>query len=342
MTGLIRATNLRGYPELVTTLGAQPGPFLSRFHLAIGIERQTDAFISFSAAADLLAASAEELACPDFGLQLSQWQGLDILGPLAVIARNADTVQDSLVAIARYLYLHSPALAMAIAPSPLPDSLRFTFQISELSLDKLRQAYELSLANAARIVRLLSGGSDGVSGISFLHRQLGPDTSYAATLGCPVRFEQDWCGFELPRRLAAKRIDSADPETRRIAIKYLAAEFPEPGEHLPGRVAELARRLLRTGQCSAETIADLLSVHPRTLQRRLAAEGAVCQNLIDEQRKDLAERYLAEFGLSLNQVARLVGYTEQSSLNRSCGRWFDQTPRQYRAQIRAPKSTPET
>ncbi len=50
---------------------------------------------------------------------------------------------------------------------------------------------------------------------------------------------------------------------------------------LSERVAELTSRLLPTGQCSAEAIADQLAMHPRTLQRRLAAEGVRCQDIID-------------------------------------------------------------
>ncbi len=42
---------------------------------------------------------------------------------------------------------------------------------------------------------------------------------------------------------------------------------------LSERVAELTRRLLPTGQCSVEAIADQLAMHPRTLQRRLADRG---------------------------------------------------------------------
>ena len=45
----------------------------------------------------------------------------------------------------------------------------------------------------------------------------------------------------------------------------------------------------------------------------------------------LAARYLAEPMLHLSQVAGLLGYAEQSTLNRSCRRWFGMTPRQYRA-----------
>lgn len=93
----------------------------------------------------------------------------------------------------------------------------------------------------------------------------------------------------------------------------------------------MARRLLPTGQCSAEAIADQLDMHPRTLQRRLAAEGLRCHDLIERERRAQAARYLAQPGLYLSQIAVLLGYSEQSALNRSCRRWFGMTPRQYRA-----------
>jgi AraC-like DNA-binding protein len=56
-----------------------------------------------------------------------------------------------------------------------------------------------------------------------------------------------------------------------------------------------------------------------------------CQQLIEQERREQAARYLAEPGLHLNQIAALLGYSEQSTLNRSCRRWFGKTPRQYRA-----------
>ena len=148
-----------------------------------------------------------------------------------------------------------------------------------------------------------------------------------------MQFGRQWCGFELPHRLAARPIDNADPETRRIAAKYLESHYLPITAGLPEQVAELARRLLPVGQCSAEVIADQLAMHPRTLQRRLATEGVRCQDLIERERRDQAARYLAEPGLHLSQIAVLLGYSEQSALNRSCRRWFGKTPRQYRADL---------
>jgi AraC-like DNA-binding protein len=165
-----------------------------------------------------------------------------------------------------------------------------------------------------------------------MHAQVGSDAAYRDALGCPVRFGQTWCGIEIPTYVLQQRIDNADPEARRIAIKYLEATCLPSTASLPERVAELARRLLPLGQCSVEAIADELAMHPRTLQRQLATEGARCQDVIDRERRTQAARYLAEPRLHLGQIAGLLGYTEQSALNRSCQRWFGKTPREYRAE----------
>src|SRR4029079_19166987 len=112
---LIRATNLLGFIERLRQLGGAPEQVRQQHGILPGIEYVEDAFVSYAALARMLTQATEELACPDFGLRLSAWQGIDILGPVAVIARNSDTVLDAFVAIGRYLHLHSPALHLTVA-----------------------------------------------------------------------------------------------------------------------------------------------------------------------------------------------------------------------------------
>ncbi|HUR74677.1 MAG TPA: helix-turn-helix domain-containing protein, partial [Sporichthya sp.] len=183
------------------------------------------------------------------------------------------------------------------------------------------------------------GGPDARPSVfAFTHDQLGPDAAYQAALGCPVSFGQAWCGFDLPLTVGERPIDSADPETRRIATKYLESQYLPSDALLSERVAELARRLLPTGQCSVEAIADHFGLHPRTLQRHLAAEGVSGQDVIEQARREQAAKYLAEPRFLLSQIAGLLGYAEQSTLNRSCRRWFGRTPRQYRAELLAQRA----
>src|SRR3954471_12742371 len=79
MGSLIRATALWGYRELVHQCGGDANQFLSRFGIPRDADAQEGAFIGFHAYVHMLAASADELRCPDFGLRLSKWRGLDVL-----------------------------------------------------------------------------------------------------------------------------------------------------------------------------------------------------------------------------------------------------------------------
>ncbi|WP_085634031.1 MULTISPECIES: AraC family transcriptional regulator [unclassified Pseudomonas] len=330
MSHLIRATNLWGYDELVRELGGDPQRLLGRFHIPPANERPDDAFYLYRSASLLLEATAVELKCADFGLRLARWQGLEILGPVAVIARNSATVLEAFEAIARYLYIHSPALQLGFTRHDEAGWVQFDYRIRELSAPQLRQSYELSLANALQILKLLAGEGAHPMQVSFLHPPLGPVRGYEKVFGCEVRFEQDWCGWRMPLSLAARAIDHADAQTLHYATRYLESSYAPGTAALSLRVVELIGRLLPTGHCNIENVADGVTLHPRTLQRRLLSEGVRYEELLDRERRRLADHYLCRSGLQMVQIAGLLGYAEQSVFSRSCQRWFGTTAKKHR------------
>ena len=98
----------------------------------------------------------------------------------------------------------------------------------------------------------------------------------------------------------------------------------------------IVRQLLPTGAATLDVVADQFSLHPKTLQRRLADEDTTFAALVDQVRKDAAERYLRSTRISLTHLARELGYAEQSVLTRSCKRWFGAGPAAYRNRTRMP------
>lgn len=333
MSSVVQATALWGYRDVVHQLGGDPDAFLTRFGIPLGADRGDEDFISFPAFAKMLEATADELDCPELGLRLSRWQGVDVLGPVAVVARNARTVGSGIDEVARYLYIHSPAMRLARVRLPDETGYGIAFEVTEPGLTSVIQLHELGMAVAARILRLLAGPDAVPDIVVFPHARQGSDDAYREALGCPVQFGRNRCGFLLSAELATRPISGADTATRRIARKYLDAQYIPPSASLADRVASLAHALLPTGRCSVAAIAGAMALPPRTLQRHLAAESTSCQAVIERERRHLVARYLATPGIQLSRIASLVGYTEQSALNRSCRRWFGMTPRQYRASL---------
>ena len=84
------------------------------------------------------------------------------------------------------------------------------------------------------------------------------------------------------------------------------------------------------GGADVASVARLLSLHPRTLQRRLAADGTTYAAILDGVRRDTARQFLTGSDMPMSQIAAAVGLSEQSALTRSCRRWFGLTPREVR------------
>jgi AraC-like DNA-binding protein len=75
-----------------------------------------------------------------------------------------------------------------------------------------------------------------------------------------------------------------------------------------------------------ENVAGERYVHPRTLNRLLAAERTSFRAIVDERREALASAMLAETDLSVGEIARRVGYAETPSFVRAYRRWTGRTP----------------
>lgn len=96
MLELIRASALQGFPELVCSLGGDPTSLLAAHGIRPEVVGDLEAYIEYRAVAGVVERAAAVLDCPDFGLRLSTHQGLEILGPVALIARHAQTVGEGL------------------------------------------------------------------------------------------------------------------------------------------------------------------------------------------------------------------------------------------------------
>jgi AraC-like DNA-binding protein len=90
------------------------------------------------------------------------------------------------------------------------------------------------------------------------------------------------------------------------------------------------RRLLRTllleRKASGDEVAHILSMHRRTLNRRLEAQGTSFQNILDEVRFEAACQLLDATKIPLTEIAASLGYSESSAFSRAFRRWSGEAP----------------
>jgi AraC-like DNA-binding protein len=120
-----------------------------------------------------------------------------------------------------------------------------------------------------------------------------------------------------------------------MAEHFLESVSPAATEALEPHARAMVARLMRDGACTSTDVADAFSMHERTLQRRLKAEGTSFEAIRDDVRRDLAHGYLAQRNIPLAHVAELLGYAEASAFTRACQRWFGQAPREVRKALAA-------
>ena len=93
---------------------------------------------------------------------------------------------------------------------------------------------------------------------------------------------------------------------------------------------EQIRQRLLYGEPALEDVAEMLGMASWSLQRRLREQGLSFSQLVDNVRRELANRYLRQPQLPISQLALLLGYSETSAFSRAFRRWFGVSPRQWR------------
>jgi AraC-like DNA-binding protein len=147
----------------------------------------------------------------------------------------------------------------------------------------------------------------------------------------PVHFDAPLSGLCFDAVVLDLPILNANPALFPLFEQHadaLLAQLRQPS--LPDRVKREIVRLLKGAEPTLAAVADALTMGVRTLQLHLREAGLSYQQLLDEVRRELAERHLRAPDLSTTDIAFLLGYSEPSVFVRSFKRWTGQTPGAFR------------
>jgi AraC-like DNA-binding protein len=331
---IIRAGCLWGYCQLTRFLAHDPHPLLAEVGLSEADLDNPDQFVPRAAVSALLDLSAERLDCSDFGLRLAGLQDVNILGALAFAIRNAPDFRSAITTAVKHVHYHSTMATLSVEPSDNPAWERVAFRYANGQTSPASgQMTELAIALFCRIDRHLTGDQYRPARIAFAHAPISSSDVYAEHFGLAPEFGASVTSICLDRRELSTPLKTGNPQLQAISERYIELNMPEVGSDIRRRVHHAVSQIMRHGNASVEDVSNMLHMHPRTLQRRLTAEGATFEKVRDDVRRQMAEVYLANDVVPLAHVAHLLGYANQSVLTRSCLRWFGKTPLAMRQQV---------
>lgn len=330
MDPFIRTSSFGGFRELVTELGQDPLPLLARFRIRPELLDDEDARLPLRSLVSLLEHAAAELNCPDFGLRMADYQNLAVLGPIALIARNAVTVGHALKEIIRFIGYHSSGVHLDLDRSD-PEACRLLVEIGVPG--PRRQMLELAMGVTRNTVRLLCGPGTNAKAVLLTGNSPVPLARYRRYFGCETYIGQSCDAMVLTALQLDQRIEQHDPTLHRALVQYLNQAHLAGSPDLLEQVRRLILRLLPTHQCRLPLVAEQLGLHERALQRQLAELGNSFEAVVESIRRERADFYLTERDIPLSQVAGMLGYSEQSVFNRACRRWYATTPGARRREL---------
>lgn len=100
------------------------------------------------------------------------------------------------------------------------------------------------------------------------------------------------------------------------------------------RVRKEVAGSLKGASPTLKTVAANLAVSARTLQLRLNDEGTSFSDVLNQTKSEVAQEFLKSGDVRNEEIAYLLGYSEESAFVRSFKRWTGQTPSQFRTAVR--------
>ncbi len=196
----------------------------------------------------------------------------------------------------------------------------------------LRLSNEQTLMAVTQISREVSSEPFSPVAVHFKHPAPERTEAHEDYFECPVHFGADRDALEVSEATLAIPNRLGDPSISKFFDAHLEEELAQLTDEkgLDKRVRIQISKSLSEGLPTLAEIAARLGLSARTLQRRLSDQGLSFQALVDDSRRQLAERMLRETKYTLCDIAFLTGFSEQSAFTRAFKRWQGMTLRSYR------------
>ncbi|QRY77266.1 AraC family transcriptional regulator [Pseudomonas sp. PDNC002] len=285
----------------------------------------------------LLELAARMGGLPHFGLLVGAAVRPGSYGVLGAVSMTSATLGESMSMIRRFgkIVFDSPSSQTQITI----DGGRVLLEDRRITELEPYSGYlqEAVLAGWTAFGRWLIGSSAPLLAVQMMHAAPGDTSHHEAFFGCPVQFGADRNALVFPETMLAARIQGADARTHRSLL--LEADLQLGRSYAPlsviGRLRTLLVERMPGGEVSLEGLSSDLAMSPRTLQRKLAAEGESFSQVLETMRMELADHYLRHTDSSVMEIALLLGFSQASAFSHAFRQSRGISPADFRKTLRA-------
>ena len=324
----LRKMALSGFVETTKELNLKSDEILyshglnANYFDRIGIDEMMD----FELAIKLIESVAKESGQHHCGFLMGIKQDIHFLGIIGYLMEQSKDVLDALNALSQHLSIHTPT------PVTIEDYGQLTGInfINILPLSRQSYSNEMAMAQAMVIMKTLCGNQFKPKSVHFNHARKSDSTMYERIFRSPVHFEQSKTELIFDSDLNNQPILRADPLLKEILTRQIEQIKTDEFMDIRSQVEPLIRRSLQSQRYQIDRVAKHLSLHPRTLQRKLKDAGMNYSKIVEDIRKDVATERLKNSNITIMQLSDYLGYNDNTAFTRAFKKWFGETPVQWR------------
>jgi AraC-like DNA-binding protein len=279
--------------------------------------------------------AAERTGDCDLGLHVAQTVRPDSFGLLSYLGTASATWGEGLARVLRYFRLLSDGSCYHLE---VEGGVATVTATQDTPIDApVRHRVEFTVAVLHCYARSVLEGDWALLDVCFEHAAPIDASEHRRVFGQVPRFDAPHSGLAFADDLLGRPLHTRNPALvgllDHLAVRMLA-ELPRDTT-ITGALRELCIRHGFEHELTLEAAARRLHLSPRTLQRRLREEGTSHHEVVDDARRRVASRMLAQSGLGIAEIAFALGFAEPGGLHRAFKRWTGMTPAEFRRAARA-------
>jgi AraC-like DNA-binding protein len=326
MEGRQRIGPLVELPEVLREMGVDPATLIAGVGINPDLLRNPENALSFVELGRLIEACVAVTGCEHFGLLVGQRSATASLGLVGRLMQTAPTLKDAILDLCtnQRRYVRGAVSYLVIQN----DIAFWGYAVHQPSMPAIEQLSDGAIAVGFNIMRELVGT---VPDEILTSRRVPSDTTpYRRFFGFTPRFDTEQHAMAFPTSLLSRPVRGADRELRRILEKKVAAYWAVEQPSVTHTVTRMLRARVIFRDTSLEAVASELAMQPRTLNRRLQAEGKTFRDLINEARFEVARQLLAGTRMDIADIALALGYADPSGFTHAFQRWSGVAPSEWR------------
>jgi AraC-like DNA-binding protein len=257
-----------------------------------------------------------------FGLHVAERAGMGAFEALDYVMWASATLADVVDRLLRFHRVLGDDLGLHVMRSGPLVRLRRVIPHDQ------RHRAESGFAIVTLRARELCGRSFRLHEVRFVHAAPADVRPHRALFRCPVKFGCAAPELVFDAKHLQLPVRTSKPGLARVLDRHLhdlLARLPRSPTLLQ-RVEHAIAQTLHAGRPSLESTARALQASPRTLQRHLQELGVTHRQIVDNVRREMAERMLATRRISISEVAFLLGFEDVSGFRRTYRKWTGKSP----------------